>query len=251
MAFLRGDFHSDALDMNTCANIIVPDAKDNNEMNVLYLLHGLSDNCTGWSRLTSIERYANEANCVVIMPEVQRSFYTDMKYGVKYFSYVAVELPKIMHKLFNISNKPENTYVAGLSMGGYGALKCALSYPEKYAGCASFSGVCDIQASIDDSTTSISRNEIKAIFGEELKVGDNNDLFYLSTKANQSKEKPKIIMTCGTDDFLYQQNIKLRNHIEELNFEFEYQEWKDEHTWRFWDASIQLALDFFFNNDDN
>ncbi len=251
MAFFRGDFASGMLGMNTSINVIIPDAKPNSEMNVVYLLHGLSDNCTGWTRLTSIERYAIEANCIVVMPEVQRSFYTDMKYGVKYFSYVAVELPKIMNKLFNVSTKRENTFVAGLSMGGYGALKCAFSFPENYAGCAAFSAVCDMQASVADRTFgSDESGEIKAVFGEDLKVGDENDLFVLSTKANLSVLKPRIMMTCGTKDFLYEQNLKMKAHMESLDFEYKYEEWEDDHNWRFWDISIQLAFDFFFDTEE-
>ncbi|MFZ2539881.1 MAG: alpha/beta hydrolase family protein [Oscillospiraceae bacterium] len=252
MAVFRGDFASNMLGMNTSVSVIIPDAKPNCEMNVVYLLHGLSDNCSGWTRMTSIERYAIESNCIVVMPEVQRSFYADMKYGVKYFSYIAVELPAIMHKLFNVSIKRENTFIAGLSMGGYGALKCAFTFPEKYAGCAAFSSACDMQFNINENYIStLEIGELKAVYGNDLKIGDENDLFVLSTKANSSELKPRIMMTCGTQDFLYEQNVRMKAHIEALDFEYKYEEWEDEHTWRFWDASIQLAFDFFFDSEED
>lgn len=250
MAIFRGEIFSAELGMNTSVVVFIPGGIPNSEMNVVYLFHGRSDNCTGWTRLTSVERYADEARCAVVMPEVQKSFYTDMKYGEKYFSYVAKELPELMHKMFNLSLEPEKSYVAGLSMGGYGALKCAFTFPERYAGCAAFSSACDMQACVDDETLSATHNEYKGVYGEELKVGDENDLFVLSTNANQAKVKPKIMMTCGTLDFLYPQNLKLKAHMEKLDFKYKFEEWEDDHTWRFWDASIQLAFDYFFDTED-
>ena len=145
MSILRADFYSEQLTMNTSAIIMLPDDIPNSRARVLYLLHGLSDNCTGWMRLTGIERYARERKMAVVMPEVQRSFYTDMAYGVNYFSYVAKELPQKMRKMFGFSAKREKNMIAGLSMGGYGALKCALTYPEQYFGCAAFSSACDME----------------------------------------------------------------------------------------------------------
>ena len=97
MSFFRGDFFSEELGMQTGIHVIIPDAAKNSDLRVLYLLHGLSDNCSNWIRNTSIERYAVEYNTAVIIPEVQRSFYTDMKYGLNYFSYVADELLSLIH----------------------------------------------------------------------------------------------------------------------------------------------------------
>ena len=111
MSILRADFYSEQLTMNTSAIIMLPDDIPNSRARVLYLLHGLSDNCTGWMRLTGIERYARERKMAVVMPEVQRSFYTDMAYGVNYFSYVAKELPQKMRKMFGFSAKREKNKI--------------------------------------------------------------------------------------------------------------------------------------------
>ena len=100
MTFIRADFHSKELNMSTSAQVLLPDDRALSRVRVVYLLHGLSDNCTGWLRRTAVERYAQEYGVAVVMPEVQRSFYTDMQYGVNYFSYVYKELPEIMHRLF-------------------------------------------------------------------------------------------------------------------------------------------------------
>jgi putative tributyrin esterase len=246
MAFFRGDFSSKELQMMTSVNVIIPDGMKNNELNVVYLLHGLSDNCTGWTRLTSIERYANKYKVAVIMPEVQRSFYTDMKYGLKYFSFVSKELIEFAGNMFNLSTKRENTYVAGLSMGGYGAMKCAFSRPEQYAGVGAFSSVCDIANMVNEKMPASRINELTAIFGEGIPIEEKDDLFKLSAKCNQAPQKPRVFMTCGTDDMLYPQNKKLQAHLESLDFDYSFKEWKGDHTWDFWDTSIQMAFEFFF-----
>lgn len=124
---------------------LLPEQLELNRVPVIYLFHGLTDNCTGWTRYTSVERYARDHSAAVIMPEVQRSYYTDMAYGMKYFTYVHDELPRLCRHMFGLSDKRELNYVMGLSMGGCGALKCALTTPERYAGCAAFSAVADFR----------------------------------------------------------------------------------------------------------
>ena len=144
MALLHVDYASKALKMDTGFQVFLPDTGDLKEAKVVYLLHGLTDNCTAWMRHSCCERYARERNVALIMPEVQRSFYIDGVYGLDYFTYVAEELPKVCQRMFSLSAERKQNYVMGLSMGGFGALKCALTYPQRYAGCGSFSGVTDL-----------------------------------------------------------------------------------------------------------
>ena len=101
MAHIRCDFRSEALDMGTSMTIVLPENRDMFDVNVVYLLHGLADNCTGWSRYTSVERYARKYEIALVIPEVQRSFYTDMEYGLKYFTFVHDELPQICKKFLD------------------------------------------------------------------------------------------------------------------------------------------------------
>ena len=140
MAFLSVDIYSSVLNMDTHVNVILPQDKTSSKepAKVLYLLHGLSDDCSKWTRFTAIERKINGRNLAVVMPEVQRSFYTDMKYGLNYFTYIAYELPKLCQAMFNVSDKREDNFVAGLSMGGYGALKTALTRTDLFSKVASF-----------------------------------------------------------------------------------------------------------------
>src|SRR5690606_35149889 len=111
---------------------------------VLYLLHGLSDDDTIWLRRTSIERYVAGLGLAVVMPNVHRSFYADMAYGGQYWTFLTEELPRVAGDFFPLSDAREDNYVAGLSMGGYGAFKWALSYPERFAAAGSLSGVLDL-----------------------------------------------------------------------------------------------------------
>lgn len=243
MALLRCDINSHQLEMCTVVNVIIPDDVENKSTPVVYLLHGLSDNCSNWLRLTSVERYANRHKVAIIIPEVQRSYYSDMKYGLKYFSYITKELVEFASSMFNLPTTRDKTFIAGLSMGGYGALKCGLTYPEQYAGIGAFSAVCDIDDSVKMKFASIKLNELSAIIGEDLVVPDDCNLYKLADKCSAS---PKILMTCGTSDILYPQNIKFKSHLEDIKMDITYQEWEGDHTWEFWDTSIEMALEFFF-----
>lgn len=253
MAFFKGDIISQSLGMNTQVNVIIPEIFDENGKKkpgkLLYALHGLSDNATGWTRLTHIERLANQYNFTVIMPEVQRSFYTDMKYGPQYFTYIAEELPRLMKELFNIAADRENTFVMGLSMGGYGALKCALSRPENYKACAAYSSCADIQARVEQADILGMTQEFKAVLGPDMSIEPKEDLFALASKLKETpgQRVPGLLLTCGTDDFLYQDNQRLLHHLERIGLPHEYYEWKGDHTWEFWEQSMKLAFDYFEN----
>lgn len=244
MALFRTDFFSEALGMHTSANITIPQGAVNAKTPVVYLLHGLSDNCSNWLRLTSVERYANKHGVALVIPEVQRSFYTDMKYGVNYFSYINRELIEFTGAMFGLPTTKEMTYVAGLSMGGFGAMKCALTRPEQYNAVAAFSAVCNIEDLIDKKMTAANDKELTAIFGDS--IPSNSKLDLLAQKAGKSA--PRVFMTCGTEDVLYPQNIWLREKYKEAGLDVEFHEWKENHTWEFWDESVKMALDFFFLN---
>ena len=157
-------------------------------------------------RRTSIERYATRYGIAVVMPRGDRSFYTDMKYGPKYYSYISEELPAIMTDLFPISDKREDNAIGGLSMGGYGALKIGMRRADKFSKIIALSSVADIVARSNtfDST-------IIPIFGEDATIPDEDDLFKIS--AGLKENRPSIFMAVGKSDFLYNDNIKLRDHL--------------------------------------
>ncbi len=246
MAHLRCDVRSEVLDMITSLNVVIPDGVSARNVKVVYLLHGLADNCSGWARYTSVERYARSANVALVIPEVQRSFYTDMKNGLKYFSYVSREVMDICHKLFSFSLKRENNYLMGFSMGGYGSLKCVLTNPGKYAGCATFSAVTDIKGQVE-ATSGQRRKEFQAIFGTRLSIPPKDDLHTLleHVKADQVG---KIYMTCGSDDDFLKQNEEFSSMLSARGIDCRFLSFKGGHEWSFWDESVKRAFEYFFAN---
>lgn len=243
MAFLHCEIASESLRMATAVDVILPDKGDLSEVKTLYLLHGLTDDCTGWTRYTAVERYARERGLAVVLPEVQRSFYTDMAYGLPYFTYVSEELPAVCRRMFGLGAAREQNYIFGLSMGGYGAMKCALTYPDRYAGAASFSGVCDLRRTVERRSISLHESEIAAIFGEEKAVPPKDDLFVLAERL--SGDAPGLYLSCGEQDGLYAANERFSAHLASLSLAHRFDHWPGAHTWDFWDTSLRAALAYF------
>ena len=188
MAFFQGTIYSEALGGMTPLTVILPQALadtpwrgDTAPRPVLYLLHGHSDDHTIWVRRTNLERYAIQYGLTVIMPDGGRSFYTDMKHGGKYFQYIAEELPLVASRLFHFSRKPEDTFIAGNSMGGYGALKLFLTYPERFGSCGGFSAA--IEPILLPEKFPPMKQEIEDVFGTlENYKREGNDLYRLAQK---------------------------------------------------------------------
>lgn len=241
MAHLRCDFRSDALEMNTSMTVVLPEKQDLSQVKVVYLLHGLEDNCTGWARYTSVERYAREKGAALVIPEVQRSFYTDMDLGIPYFTFVHDELPEICRSFFGFSPRREKNYIMGLSMGGYGTLKCVLQTPERYAGAAAFSAVADIEEFAAGQTPS-EKKQLQAIFGQSLKIPVDCNLMTLAEKADAA-QLPRLYIACGEQDALYPANMRLADKLEALGADIRFEHWEGIHNWVFWDAAVRKALE--------
>lgn len=243
MALLQCQFYSAAMAMGTSVRVILPDTCDMAQARVLYLLHGLSDDSSIWTRYTSIERYVRGKDIAVIMPEVQRSWYCDMKNGLRYFTYISQELPQMVHKYFGLSLEREKNYIAGLSMGGFGAMKTALTYPERYAGVGSFSGAVDLEAILKVHRSDVQRiQEAVAILGPELSIGPENDLKALVKKSNPL---PKIYLSCGEEDFLYGINQEMHRYLEGLAISHGFDHRPGDHNWDFWDQSIRDCMAYW------
>ena len=259
MAFIQCDFFSNTLGMHMMMNVILPqantthigtkaDIRKNEGCRVMYLLHGMSDDHTIWSRLTSVERYVLGKNLAVIMPCAHRSYYTNMHSGKRYWDYIAIELPAVVKELFRVSDRREDTFACGLSMGGYGALKLGLAMPENFNAVCGISSVADINNFQDWREDSEWAKEEFAIFGpKDRELRKPNDLFFL---AEQYKKKnlttpTRFMQICVTEDFLYQDNLRLRDHFKNINLPCKYSEEPGSHTWEFWDRHVRNAIDFF------
>lgn len=252
MALISCDFHSESLGLATSMTVILPQKTSASQIGlagsggegdapVLYLLHGLSDDHTIWLRRTSIERYVAPLGIAVVMPAVHRSFYNDMARGMKFWTFVSEELPAIVQSFFHVSKRPEDTFVAGLSMGGFGAFKLAFSHPERFAAAAALSGVMDAKNLYERWSGSA---ECDLIFGGYDKIPNSpNDLFFMAEKLAKSKGQiPKLFMSCGTEDFLYEDNLRMKAHLESLKLPLTYTERPGTHEWGYWDAEIQKVL---------
>lgn len=240
MALFHVDFFSNVLGMMMNMDVIIPqgtapDAK----YKTLYLLHGMSDDHTVWQRRTSIERYADAKRIAVVMPTTHLAWYTDTAYGMKYYTYIAKELPKICRDFFpKMSDRREDNFVAGLSMGGYGALKTGLLDSESFSAVGALSSAPDIRGRVGRSLY------FKSIFGEDA-VGSDNDLYAAAERlAASDKPKPKIYMCCGTEDGLMEENKAFYAHLEKLGFDLKWSEGPGNHEWGFWDRNIKEILDW-------
>src|SRR5699024_5363735 len=164
-----------------------------------YLLHGMNGNHSVWARRTAIERYVSDLKMAVIMPSTDLGWYTDTTYDMNYWTFISEELLEICHELFpQLTIKREKTFAAGLSMGGYGALKLGLRKPEKFAAVASLSGALALAESVDGLLELRDRKYWEGIFGplEALKNSEN-DLIYLIEQL-KSADAPRVFVACGT-----------------------------------------------------
>ncbi len=249
-------FMSGTLGMNTTVLVLIPQdlsmahfGSDGRRFRVLWLLHGLSDDETIWLRRTSIERYAERYGICVVMPRVDRSFYCNLDNGEAYYDYVSRELPGLVTALLPVSDRREDNFVAGLSMGGYASLKLVLRTPEKFISSAAFSSVTDWPGRSIDL--------VPNVLGPHYVCPPEDDLYALAdgfeklaVKRGNSKgeplSKPKIFMGCGTEDVLLSESRNFRDKLTGLGFDVTYRESAGGHSWEFWDEYIQYALNFFF-----
>jgi putative tributyrin esterase len=246
VALVRCDFFSEVLEVGTSMTVLLPQASEDQvgvtgtqrtgDFPVLYLLHGLSDDSTAWLRYTSIERYAAPLGLAVVLPQVQRSFYADEVHGERFFTFLAEELPEVVRRFFRVSGEREDTFVAGLSMGGYGALKWALHRPGHFAAAASLSGALDLEAISQDEWR---KPLIQRVF--DGRIGPQDDLFALLEDADV-ESLPSLYVGCGTEDHLYEHNVRFVDEATAAGVDVQVDFRAGEHEWGVWDATIRDVL---------
>ncbi|MBN2685813.1 MAG: esterase family protein [Pontiellaceae bacterium] len=244
MALMETRFDSVILDLSLGMNVILPEHPEawKRRPAVLYLLHGLSDDHTIWCRRTSIERYAYDYNLVVVMPDAYKSFYCDMAHGSDYLSFLSMELPQLIQRWFNVSENSKETFVAGLSMGGYGAVKLALENPGQYAAAASLSGSLDIASHITDEWNESRARAFEAVFGALENVPNSEHDLIARIQALGTPPETAFYACVGTEDYLYQDSISFRRAAERAGLNLTYEESEGDHQWSYWDRSIKRVL---------
>ena len=251
MIFLDMNFRSASLLGNAQLSVLLPEKQE--RFKTLWLLHGLHGDHTSWMRYSSIERYAAAHGIAVVMPNAQNSWYADTAYGANYFTYITKELPDLLSARFHgFSKQREDNVIAGLSMGGYGAMKAALTYPEQYGACISLSGSMDITR----KNRPYSLPMWQGSFGFSLKSaleleGGEQDLFALADRVAEAKRPfPRIYMWCGTEDSLLEANNAFSEHLTELSVAHTYETSEGDHTWKYWDEKIKSGLNYCFGAQD-
>lgn len=252
MTLFHVDFYSDVLSRSVEIDVVLPEGPaPETGYPTLFLLHGMTDDHTIWQRRTSIERYADDMHVAVVMPGTRLAWYTNTRAGERYFDYISDELVHAVRRMFpRLSRRREDTFVAGLSMGGYGAMRCALKRPDVFCKVAALSGALDSAnlAKIPDAETY--RDAWELVFGplEEI-AGSENDLILAASELTGNR--PEVWIWCGTEDFLYDMNLKMRDHMRKLGYVLHYHESPGDHTWKYWNREIQNALKWMLPGEED
>lgn len=243
MAHLTCTYRSLALMGDTTFHLILPDDRKRGEsLPVLYLLHGYLQGADSWSRFSSVEEFVSGSRLAVVMPDGANSFYCDMVYGGHYATFITRELPRFCASQFGTSRKREDTFLAGLSMGGYGALKIGLSNPQLYAAIGAFSPACDAVKITTDNPT-VATSIIGNVGGETLRNNPKYDLYEIMNRAAAAPARPWIYHFCGDDDFLLEENLAFSAFAaQKPEFDYTYVQTPGDHSWPYWNREAQVFI---------
>ncbi|MGF2055971.1 alpha/beta hydrolase [Vagococcus fluvialis] len=260
MALVQVNFISKMLSRTVTFNAIIPldkisfgeeEVDEEKTLKTLYLLHGAFGNYTDYLSGTRIQRWAEEHNLAVIMPSGENQFYVDKpSCGENYGAYVADELVEFTRKMFPLSHKKEDTFIAGLSMGGYGALINGLKYHETFSHIGAFSPglMIDDIASRSEllSVTGWSMDFYDNVFGgiDTIKNSDKDYYYLIDQLLENKKEIPKIYLPIGTDDFLLESVRGFKSFVDKRDVPLTYIEDDGGHEWDFWDKYVKNFLEW-------
>ena len=251
MVLFRGDIKCKSLQRRTSISVILPAdnihfLQDREEIvpqpyKTLYLLHGLYGSDDIFLANTSIQKFAEDNGIAIVIPCGENSFHVDNPKAHAYYGeYVGQELLDITRNIFPLSHKREDTFIAGFSMGGYGAIRNGLKYCENFSKIGMISAALitdDIVYLNDDDNVLRSRDFYESVFGNlnKLKGSDMDPKALIET----CDDVPDIFMACGVDDFLYGKNVEFHEFLKSRNVNAEFMESPGEHTWEFCDEHIK------------
>ena len=245
MAIMRIDYRSEVLDKEAKINVIYPDASrvtnpEDQDIPVLYLLHGMGGSQDSWLNRTNIERLVRKTNLIIVMVNTDNAFYTNTQYGVRYYDAIVDELPAVLHRFFPaMTTKREKTFIAGLSMGGYGAFKIALS-SNRFSYAASFSGALYIEGLAQTPELEANREFWEGIFGD-LSHPQSNPHSLLNL-ANQSDKETYFYAWCGQQDYLYQGHQYAVEQLQKKGLDLVAADGPGKHEWYYWEKQLEIFL---------
>ena len=255
MALIQVNYVSSALQRTVPLQVILPvdkltpDGKlpEEKKFKTLYLLHGFLGNYTDWVSGTRIQRWAEERDLAVVMPSGDNAFYVDRPAtGNCYGRFIGEELVEVTRRMFPLSRKREDTFIGGLSMGGFGAMRNGLKYHDTFGAVISFSSVLELLKVVPSSVSQRMNMEFEeGLFGnlDEAVVSDKNPIWLASELAGKAG-LPKIYLACGTEDRLITHSRNFRALLAECGFDVTYEESPGDHNWDFWDTYIKKAIDW-------
>lgn len=250
MAYISMNYNSPTIGMHQNLTVILPEdqsffdpKQEVKPLKTMMLLHGLSSDETTYMRYTSIERYANEHQLAVIMPNVDHSAYTNMVYGHSYYDYI-LEVYDYVHQIFPLSTKREDNFIAGHSMGGYGTIRFALTQSDKFSKAAPLSAVFEAQHLMDIDWNDFSK---EAIIGSNSNIkGTELDPYYLLQQAvEKDMDIPQLLIMCGKEDFLYQDNLDFIEQLKSYKIPYQFEDGPGKHDYAYWDYAIKHAIEWF------
>lgn len=279
MALVHLNFNSKYLSGSTDVNIILPDCarfespaafyQSGKKYPVLWLLHGTFGDYSDWLRRTNVELYAEEKNLIVVMPSAQNTDYANWPgFGTGYnvFDYLTEELMPLVYGWFPASDKREDNFIAGLSMGGRGAIAYAWAYPEKFSVLYSMSCVpqdmrlaaaeLENAEAASDPWARLSLDRTRARLqnagGLEAYLASPQNTWDKAAEIAKRDDMPKMVFSCGTADFLMYRNFKtFEAYAKQIGLDAEFVEIEGyNHEWRFWELEIQEAIETFLPGDE-
>jgi Predicted esterase len=261
MALMTLNYYSNILGRDTDVRVAVPDEKTLTRFSlaahprrypVLYLLHGVGDDASGWTRLTNVERYASATHFIVVMPTAEHSFYRNAVNGPHWYDYFQEELPYRMASWLPIDSTRQ--YIAGISMGGYGAWLLGLSEPDKYRGIAGISSVCSLEHLKVEAPADM-RGMFSQIYRNVFGTADPQDAQYgvaaliPTSLCARADHLPLLLQYEGQQDFMYDDNQAFKRLMLAHHLPVHYAEWPGTHDWPFWDSAIQRVLKVFHERE--
>ena len=250
MALINMEFRSETLKRTVAVNVVLPSEKFRGPYPTLYLLHGLTDNCSGWLSYTRIRMWAEESGLAVVMPSGENSFYMDIlvKDGClgDFGEYVGRELVNVTREMFPLSRRRADTLLGGLSMGGFGACRNALKYCDTFGKAAVLSGALHFYeypaewVKTEGNTLGEVRN-----FGdlEQTRNSDRNPRFLIHLIQNDPERQfPAFYIACGLQDVLLEANRSIAKALSDAGADVTNEEGDGKHDWYFWDTYIQRVL---------
>ena len=256
MAVFTTTFYCDCLWRSIDLNVIVPLESPGQpdllplkpaKFKTLYLLHGFGGNRNDWMNYTPLRDIAERNNIAIVLPEAENSFYIDSKALPFRYGSLIQEIVDFTRRAFPLSDRREDTFIGGLSMGGFGALRLGSLYHDIFSKVFSFSGafIIDNIAGQKPGYQDLIANYdyYTRTFGDLDHVkGSDKDPLWCLDQAIAANEAPAIYQACGTEDFLYQENLSMKASLEERPVQYEYHEMPGGHDWVFWKQNLEKAI---------